>query len=182
MKVVALVGSTRKKSTTKKAVEIMKNEIEKQNIDVEIIHFAEVKLPIYDGDLDKEHYPEEVKQFTAKILEADAVILASPEYHGSVTGVLKNAIDYLGAREMSGKLAAIVCTAGSKLGAANTVNTLHQICRNLHAWALPQSPSIPAAYEAFNTDGTLKDENLQNRLETLGRRLAEEVALRNRNS
>ncbi len=178
MKVVALVGSTRKNSTTRKAVDIVTSEIKKHDIEVDIIHFADVKLPIYEGDLDKEHYPTEVKQFIEKMAEADGVILASPEYHGSVSGVLKNALDYVGAREMSGKIAAIVCTAGSKLGAANTVNTLHQICRNLHAWALPQSPSIPASYEAFEPDGSLKDDNLQGRLEALGGSLAEELTMR----
>lgn len=178
MKVVALVGSTRKSSTTRKATEIVIKELQNHGIETEIIHFAEVKLPIYEGDLNKEDYPEEVKQFIEKVALADGIILASPEYHGSVTGVLKNAIDYLKAREMSGKLAAIFATAGSKLGAANTVNTLHQICRNLHAWALPQSPSIPAAYEAFHEDGTLKDANLQERLEKLGESLAMELLRR----
>lgn len=175
MKVVALVGSTRKNSTTRKATEIVAKEIEKHGITVDIIHFAEVKLPIYEGDLDKENYPSVVKDFTEKIATADGIILASPEYHGSVSGVLKNALDYIGAREMSGKITAIIGTAGSKLGAANTVNTLHQICRNLHAWPLPQSPTIPAAYEAFNKDGSLQDEKLQERLEMLASKLAEEL-------
>jgi NAD(P)H-dependent FMN reductase len=178
MKIVALVGSTRKNSTTRKATEIVVKEIEKHGIAVDIIHFAEMKLPIYEGDLDTEDYPVIVKDFINKVASADGIILASPEYHGSVSGVLKNALDYVGAREMSGKLAAIIATAGSKLGAANTVNTLHQICRNLHAWALPQSPTIPAAYEAFDKDGSLRDDNLQERLEKLGRNLAEELKRR----
>ncbi|WNF36791.1 NAD(P)H-dependent oxidoreductase [Bacillaceae bacterium IKA-2] len=178
MKVVALVGSTRKNSSTRKATEIVLKEVERHGMTVEIIHFAEVKLPIYEGDLDKEDYPEVVKDFIEKIANADGVILASPEYHGSVSGVLKNALDYIGAREMSGKITAIIGTAGSNLGAANTVNTLHQICRNLHAWALPQSPTIPAAYEAFNKDGSLRDEKLQERLVILGNKLAEELKRR----
>lgn len=178
MKIVALVGSTRRNSTTRKATEIVKKEVEKHGITVEVIHFAEVKLPIYEGDLDKEDYPLVVKNFIKKVAAADGIILASPEYHGSVSGVLKNALDYIGAREMSGKLAAIIGTAGSQLGASNTVNTLHQICRNLHAWPLPQSPTIPAAYEAFNQDGSLKDEKLQERLEKLGLKLAEELKMR----
>lgn len=178
MKVVALVGSTRKNSTTRQATEIVIREVEKHGMTVELIHFAEVKLPIYEGDLDKENYPLVVKNFIENVASADGIILASPEYHGSVSGVLKNALDYIGAREMSGKIAAIIGTAGSKLGATNTVNTLHQICRNLHAWPLPQSPTIPASYEAFNKDGSLHDENLQERLLKLGKNLAEELQRR----
>ncbi|MCT8136909.1 NAD(P)H-dependent oxidoreductase [Anaerobacillus sp. CMMVII] len=173
MKVVALVGSTRKNSTTRKATEIVVKELEEQGITVEIIHFAEVKLPIYEEELAKINPPKVVQDFIEQIANADGFILASPEYHGSVSGVLKNALDFIGAREMSGKIA-----AGSKLGAANTVNTLHQICRNLHAWALPQSPTIPAAYEAFQKDGSLKDDKLQERLVTLGKKLAEELQRR----
>ncbi|RXJ00376.1 NAD(P)H-dependent oxidoreductase [Anaerobacillus alkaliphilus] len=178
MKVVALVGSTRRNSTTRKATEIVVKEIERHGGCVEIIHFKDVKLPMYDGDLKKENYPKEIMSFINKVASADGVILASPEYHGSLSGVLKNALDYLGAREMSGKIAGILTTAGSKLGAANTVNTLHQICRNLHAWALPQSPSVPAAYEAFDENGSLKDKKLQERLESLGRTLVREIKSR----
>lgn len=80
---------------------------------------------------------------------------------------------------MNGKITAIIGTAGSTLGTANTVNTLHQICRNLHAWPLPQSPTTPAAYAAFNKDGSLQDEKLQERLEILASNLAEELKRRN---
>ncbi|UOE93239.1 NADPH-dependent FMN reductase [Alkalihalobacillus sp. LMS39] len=167
MKVVAIIGSTKKNSTTRKAVENMTKIIEEEGIKTEMIHFAEVSLPLFDANLTKEEHPPIVHSFTKKIAEADGVILASPEYHGSVSGVLKNALDYLGAREMKGKLVTILTTAGSELGATNTINTLHQICRNLHAWALPQSPTIPAAYDAFAPDGTLQDKKLEERLKTV---------------
>uniref|UniRef100_UPI003B00BFBE NADPH-dependent FMN reductase n=1 Tax=Caldalkalibacillus salinus TaxID=2803787 RepID=UPI003B00BFBE len=63
-------------------------------------------------------------------------------------------------------------------GATNTVNTLQQICRNLHAWPLPSSPSVPRSYAAFTEDGQLKDEKLQQRLETLGHHLVKELRIR----
>jgi FMN reductase len=110
------------------------------------------------------------------MLEADGFILGSPEYHGSISGVLKNALDFIGARELEGKFVALVGTAGGALGATNTLNTLNIICRTLHAWPLPSMPSVPQSYMAFNPDGTLKDEKLQKRLEELGHNLVATIA------
>lgn len=66
------------------------------------------------------------------------------------------------------------------MGATNTVNTLQLIMRNLHAWPLPASPSIPSAYNAFTPEGKLKDERLQARMEALGQQLVQFVQMMNR--
>lgn len=106
-------------------------------------------------------------------------MIGSPEYHGTMTGALKNALDFLEGRHLRDKQVALVGVAGGSMGATNTVNTLQLIMRNLHAWPLPASPSIPSAYNAFTPDGKLKDERLQARMETLGQQLVEFVNLMN---
>jgi NAD(P)H-dependent FMN reductase len=178
MNIIAISGSMNPNSTTKKATQIVVNAAKKAGGDVELIHLADFPLPIFDCRKDKTTYPENVHTLIRKVTEADGIILASPEYHGSISGALKNALDFVGGREMEGKIAVLLGTAGSALGATNTVNTLQQICRNLHAWPLPSSPSVPRSYDAFNEDGTLKDEKLQERLEALGVRLINELRIR----
>ncbi|MBY0051509.1 MULTISPECIES: NADPH-dependent FMN reductase [Brevibacillus] len=179
MKIVGIAGSMNKSSTTKQAVAIVLDAAKAAGADIEMIHLADWKLPIYDDREDASTYPEVVHRFVQKISEADGLVIGSPEYHGTMTGALKNALDFLEGRHLRDKQVALVGVAGGSMGATNTVNTLQLIMRNLHAWPLPASPSIPSAYNAFTPDGKLKDERLQARMETLGQQLVEFVNLMN---
>ncbi|GAA0362835.1 NADPH-dependent FMN reductase [Bacillus horti] len=177
MKVLAITGSMKVESRTKKATEIVIQackEAAGDEITIEHLHLATFPLPLFDGRSDISTYPENVHTLLKKVEEADGLILASPEYHGSLTGALKNALDFVGGRSMEGKIVAILATLGGAV-ATNTVNTLNQICRNLHAFPLPLNPSVPRSYEAYNADGSLKDEKIHERLEALGQLLVREL-------
>jgi FMN reductase len=176
MKIVAVSGSMNPESTTRKAVEIVAKASEAEGAEVRRVDLRELNMPVYDCREDESTYPESVHLFKQWMLEADAFIIGSPEYHGSVSGALKNALDFIGARELEGKFVALVGTSGGALGATNTLNTLNIICRTLHAWPLPSMPSVPQSYQAFRPDGTLKDAKLQQRLEQLGRQLVKAVS------
>ncbi|WP_202081095.1 NADPH-dependent FMN reductase, partial [Caldalkalibacillus salinus] len=146
MKILAITGSMNTESKTKLATDIVVNAAKQEDVQVEHIHLAHFPLPVFDCRDDRATYPENVHTFTRKVDEADGLILASPEYHGSISGALKNALDFIDGRNMEGKVVAILGAAGGGFGATNTVNTLQQICRNLHAWPLPSSPSVPRSY------------------------------------
>ncbi len=177
MKILAVAGSLNEQSTTHAAVGIVAEAARKAGAEVEIFDLRKHPLPIYDCRSDETTYPETVKMFKEKMLEADGFILGSPEYHGSISGVLKNALDFIGARELEGKAVALVGTAGGAMGATNTLNAMNIICRTLHAWPLPSMVSVPQSYMAFKPDGTLKDEKLQKRLEDLGQNLVRFISL-----
>ncbi|PTX53901.1 FMN reductase [Melghirimyces profundicolus] len=179
MKLVAVSGSMNPHSTTRKAVSIVAGAARKEGAEVEIIDLGEWNLPMFDCRPDDSTYPDRVQRFKERMLEADGVILGSPQYHGTLSGCLKNALDFIGARELEGKFVALLGTAGGALGATDTLNTLNIICRTLHAWPLPSMPSVPRSFEAFLPDGRLKDEKLQARLEKLGRDLVR-IIQRNR--
>ena len=168
-------------STTKQAVQIVLDAAKEAGATVEMIHLAEWKLPIYDDREDSSTYPEAVHAFTKAISDADALVIGSPEYHGTISGALKNAMDFLEGRHLRDKQVALIGTAGGSMGATNTVNTLQLIMRNLHAWPLPSSPSVPNAYNAFTPEGKLKDERLQARMEGLGKQLVQFVQMMNQN-
>ncbi|PMB01480.1 flavin reductase [Fischerella thermalis CCMEE 5273] len=171
MKIVALSGSMNPASTTRQAVTIVMKAAISSGTEVELIHLGDWKLPLYDCRSDESSYPEAVHRFRERIRQADGFIIGSPQYHGSLSGCLKNALDFIGSRELAGKFVALVGTSGGALGATNTLNTLNEICRNLHAWPLPSAPSVPQSHGAFLPDGTLKDKQLQKRLENLGQQL-----------
>lgn len=175
MKIVGISGSMNADSTTKKAVSIVLDAAKTAGAKVELIHLGEWPMPIYDNREDSSTYPKVVHDFIQKITEADGLVIGSPEYHGTMTGALKNSLDFLEGRHLRDKQVAIIGVAGGSMGATNTVNTLQLIMRNLHAWPLPASPSIPNAYNAFTPEGKLKDERLQARFELLGKQLVQYI-------
>ncbi|MCR8965011.1 NAD(P)H-dependent oxidoreductase [Brevibacillus halotolerans] len=171
MKIVGIAGSMNVESSTKKVMQIVLDSAKMEGAEVELIHLAEWPLPLYDARNDASTYPEIVHQFVKKVAEADALVAGSPEYHGTITGALKNSFDFLEGRFLQGKPVAIIGVAGGSMGATNTVNTLQLIFRNLHAYPLPGSPSVSNSYKAFTEDNTLQDERLQERFVNLGKEL-----------
>jgi len=90
IKILAFAGSLRKDSYNKALIATAK-ELAPENAEIEIFDLAQI--PLYNQDLEQE-MPNSVKEFKRKIKEADALLIATPEYNRSIPGVLKNAIDW----------------------------------------------------------------------------------------
>ncbi|GAC1382948.1 MAG: hypothetical protein NVSMB48_14900 [Marmoricola sp.] len=118
MKVLALVGSTRDGSVNKALVDAAIAELP-GHVDATIYAGLE-NLPFYDGVLEESPTPE-VIDFRAAVAAADALIVATPEYNGSVSAVLKNAIDWAsrpyGAGSITGKSVLVLAASPSPNGA-----------------------------------------------------------------
>ncbi len=165
MRVLALSGSLRPSSTTRSALALALEAAASAGAEVS---WAEITaLPWCDGR-DATAYGPAVDNFRAAVARADAVIIGSPEYHGSFTGVLKNALDMLTPDELRGKLVALVATARGDAGAMNTLNHLRQVSRWVGAWVLPAQVSIPRASDAFDADGRVVRDTLAAELRALG--------------
>lgn len=167
---VAVSGSLSPDSSTTKALTIALESARAAGADAELIDLREYKLPFASSGFAAEDYPD-VARFNDLMHAADAIIWGTPEYHGSFTGALKNAID-LGYEQYSGKLVALVGVAGGAIGAINALSHLRVVARQLHAWVLPQQVSVARAGQAFADDGSLKDAQLQAALENLGKEVA----------
>ncbi|MCZ6788083.1 MAG: NAD(P)H-dependent oxidoreductase, partial [Planctomycetota bacterium] len=118
-----------------------------------------------------------VEKLKTAFRDADALLIATPEYHGSFSGALKNAFDLMGFDEFQGKMVALIGVAGGALGAPNALNHLRQVCRQLHAWVLPDQVSIANSKNAFDENGRPTDERVAQRLRTLGVQLVKFAAL-----
>jgi FMN reductase len=105
------------------------------------------------------------------IRESQGIILATPEYHGSLTGALKNMLDLMTIEDFETKIIGLVGIAGGDLGAIHSLNTMKTICRNLHCWVLPHEVSIANSGQAFDEDGALKDPAIEARLLNVGRQV-----------
>jgi len=175
--VIGICGSLRTASYTRKVLEIALKGAEESGVKTELIDLKEYNLVFCDGGESEKDYPEDVAKLRKKVFDAEGIILGTPEYHGGVSGVLKNAIDLLGFKEFEGKMVGLVGVSGGDMGAINALNSLRNIGRSLHAWVLPSQVSIPQAAREFDSYGNLRSENLENRLKHVGRRVARFASL-----
>ena len=109
---------------------------------------------------------ENVKQFQELATQCDAFLLSSPEYHGTMSGAMKNTLDWLYSKHVKGKVLGLMCTLGGAQS-SNTLNHMRIMLRWLHAWPVPEQLAIGKVKEAFDDNGQLVDPDVVERLEKL---------------
>ncbi|MCU4651628.1 NAD(P)H-dependent oxidoreductase [Roseibacterium sp. SDUM158016] len=127
---------------------------------------ADLRLPLYDGDLeDAEGIPAAVQMLADQIASADAVVIAGPEYNKALSGVLKNALDWVSRTKggpWRGKPVAIMSAAGGRAGGERTQFSLRLCMMPFRANVLPgPEVLVGLASEQFDAEGRLiNDRNL----------------------
>jgi NAD(P)H-dependent FMN reductase len=167
-RVVALSGSLRERSYTRLALEHALGSAADAGASVELLDLREFDLPPLDADADEQGDGEELKRL---IRDADSILLGTPVYHGSYSGVLKNALDYCGFDEFEGKTVGLLAVAGGAFP-VTALDHLRSVCRALNAWVIPHQAALPTVSRAFDGDD-LVDDRLDDRVRTLGRRAVE---------
>ena len=128
-------------------------------------------LPLFDEDLEVEPLPEAVSRFHAAVLATDAILVASPEYNGSLTGPLKNALDWAsrpgGDAVLQGTPLAVVGASPSRFGAAWAQAETRRIADRIGARVVPLELAVANAPDAFTAAGDLRDPNLAAQLRQL---------------
>jgi NAD(P)H-dependent FMN reductase len=168
--VVGICGSLRPGSHTRKAVKIALHSAQEVGARTQMIDLRDYDLVFCTGD--DSVYPEDVRKMRSEVKRAQGIILGTPEYHGSFSGVLKNALDLMGFDEFEGKMLGLVGVSGGRMGAVAALTSLRTIGRALHAWVLPEQVSIPEAWKKFDENGKLTDRGLKERLRIVGRQVA----------
>src|SRR5258708_31163308 len=171
IQVVGSSGSLRAGSYPRRAVECAlqgaaDSGAETQSIDLNQYHL------VFRAGKDETGYPDDVFRLRQHVQQAEGVILGTPEYHGSFSGVLKNALDLTGFDEFEGKMIGLVGVSGGRMGAFDAMNSLRNIGRALHAWVIPEQASVPEAWKVFTDDGKIGDPPLEERLKEVGRQVA----------
>lgn len=156
LKLVGLCGSLRKESWNRKLMHAAKDAFGPAE-------FAEgnLRLPLFDEDLEAQGIPAEVTQLKELIANADAVVIACPEYNKAPPGVLKNALDWLsrGGAPWKGKPVAIVSAAAGRAGGERTQFALRLMMVAFRPNLL-QGPEMLLSNpsKAFDDQGNLTDE------------------------
>jgi len=171
IRVVGIPGSLRQGSYTYLATRLALDAAAAAGAEVELVDLRDVPLPFCDARDDQETLSPEVYRLRALVGGAAGLILGSPEYHGSFSGVLKNALDLLSRDELEGKMVGLVAVAGGA-GGSGALEHLRGVMRAVHAWVIPKQVVIPEASRHFDGSGSLTDARLGSRLAEVGRDVA----------
>ena len=179
LRIIGIAGSLKARSYTRMAVQIALEGAEERGAQTQMIDLRDYDLPFCDGSGKEGERAPDILRLREAVSEAHGVILGSPEYHGSFSGVLKNALDLMGFDQFGGKIVGLVGVSGGSLGAINALNDLRRVARWVHAWVIPDQASIPQAGKHFNDDGRLDDEKMTERLREVGREVTRFAYLHN---
>lgn len=185
-KILAFAGSLRKDSFNKKLVKIAIGGAKAAGADVTYIDLADYPLPVYDAEIEQSSgLPENALKLKEMMLNSDGFLIASPEYNSSITGVLKNMIDWT-SRQVTpeevalscfvDKVAVIMSASPGGLGGLRGLVHLRAILENIQTIVLPSQKAISNAFAAFDVDGQLKNKDDQKAIEKLGEKLAKMAA------
>jgi NAD(P)H-dependent FMN reductase len=153
------------------ALEVAISRVQGLGVETEIIDLRKLSLPFCNGGDDYSDYPD-VAKMQQTVKSAAGLILATPEYHGSVSGVMKNALDLMSFEELSGKVAGLISVLGGQSN-SNALNDLRIILRWVHAWVIPEQIGLGQAWKVFNEEGKILDEKLSQRFDAFARSLVD---------
>lgn len=171
--IVAIGGTTRPNSSTEKALKVTLSAAETLGARTCLLPGSALELPMYAPER-PERVPAALRLID-EVRRADGIILASPGYHGSVSGLVKNALDYV--EDMSkdtlpyleGRPAGIIATGAGWQGAVQTLVALRGIVHALRGWPTPLGVAINTTELVFDVDGHCVSDKIGSQLEAPAR-------------
>ncbi len=179
-RLLAFAGSSRKDSFNKILVKVAAGGARAAGADVTFLDLKDYPLPIFDEDLEKaQGLPENAKKLKKMFIESHGFLIASPEYNSSISGLLKNTIDWLSRPNegeaslaaFQGKVAALLSASPGALGGLRGLVHLRSILGNIGVIVLPEQIAVSKAQEAFTGDGRLIDSKRQGIVEEIGKKV-----------
>lgn len=180
MKILVFAASLRKDSFNRKLAKAAAETLAAMNgVSVDAADFREFEMPMYDGDLeDRDGIPAGGKEFISRLASADAVVISTPEYNGSIPGTLKNAIDWASRPDphpFKQKPILLMGATTGGLGATQGLWTTRAPLEKLGAYVFPAMFGLSNSDTAFESNGSFKDSKNRARLDGVLRSYVEFV-------
>jgi FMN reductase len=173
-RVVGIGGTLREGSTSLGALKRALAAAEGAGAEVELLDLNELRLPMYEPGRALEEYGPEVARLVEAVRGADAVILSTAAYHGTLAGVTKNALDFLQFLSgderpyLDGRVVGLVATAGGDLAGANALRAMVDAVHALRGIVAPLTVAVPKAWQKSDGDGEITDDAYAGKLDSLG--------------
>jgi len=162
-KVLGVGSSLRESASSTTALSVALDFAKKQGAEIRLLDLKQTKLPLYDPTAN--HSISEVKKVQDDVNWSDALILSTPDYHGSMSGVMKNFLDYFWA-EFAGKTFGYICASHEK--GLTAMDHMRTAIRQCYGWSIPYGVSVSDSDDFINGKITSK---LESRLDMLARDL-----------
>ena len=185
-RILVFAGSTRTGAYSGRVADAAMKELALQGAEITRISLADYPLPIMDQDLEKEKgVPENAVKLARLFVEHDGILIATPEYNGSMPPLLKNAIDWISRvrqdrgqslRPLPGKVVAICCSSDGHFAGIRSAGHLRAVLAHIQMDVIAPQVSVPNAAEAFGEDGNFREERLRNGMTRLCGALIEHAA------
>lgn len=174
LKVVGIGGTLREGSASLGALRRALAAAGEAGAETELLDLRELDLPMYEPGLPLKGHGPGVERLVAAMRGADAILVSTAAYHGTLAGVTKNALDY--AQFLSGgdhpyfdgKVVGLISTAGGEQAGANATGAMVHIVHALRGVVAPLMVTISKAWQRTDDSGAVTDELYGRRLESLG--------------
>ena len=180
LRVVGVGGTLREGSASLGALRRALSAAEGAGAETEILDLRDLDLPMYEPGRPLEDYGENVRRFVGALRGADALLISTAAYHGTLAGVTKNALDFAQflARDqrpyLQDRIVGLIATAGGEMAGASAARAMVDIVHALRGTAAPLVVAIPQAWRhADEKNGEITDERYRGRLDALGRLVVE---------
>lgn len=186
-KILVFAGSIRSGAYSGRTADVAQKELAMQGAEVTRLSLADYPLPILDQDLEKEHgIPENAMKLARQFAAHDGLLIATPEYNGSIPPLLKNTIDWIsrvradGGRPfhpMTGKPVALCSSSAGRYAGIRCIGHLRLVLVRCRMEVVSPECSVPTGADAFDEAGDLRDEGLRRAMETVAKTLIERARM-----
>jgi NAD(P)H-dependent FMN reductase len=164
VRILVFAASLRNVSLNERLASLVQSVAAVNGATVDRAHFESFDSPSYDQDAElAEGFPQGIQEFHRRVLEADALVIVSPEYNASMPGYLKNVIDWasrLRPQPFKGKHALLMSASPSMAGGNRGLWALRIPLEHLGMHCYPDMFSLAQAHQAFDEQGRIADPNL----------------------
>lgn len=175
--IVGIGGTTRSPSSCEHAVQHVLLSAAHQGARVIMFNGPALEMPFYNPAV-PDRTPE-ARALVAALREAHAVVIASPGYHGTISGLVKNALDYTEDMRsdpesyLDGRAVGLIACAGGWQATGSTINALRSIVHALRGWPTPLAAAINTSQPVFAADGACLSDTVRQSLDTMADQLVE---------
>ncbi|MCT2559615.1 NAD(P)H-dependent oxidoreductase [Tsuneonella sp. YG55] len=173
IKIVAVGGTVNPGNSTEQALRLAASTAEEAGADVTVFGSEYLRaLPHYRGE---GYGIKDGAEFVEAVRQADGVIVSAPGYHGSISGLVKNALDYLEdlAKDerpyLDGRAIGLIATAYGDQASMSTLQTLRSVVHALRGWPTPMGATVRVYQGLFSPDGECLEDRARMQLEMVGR-------------
>src|SRR5882762_9205847 len=160
LNVLAVVGSLQRESVTRVVIHNVADRLLAAGCVVDVLDFIKEPLALYNPDT--AHELPGYAELQARVVRADVIVLGTPDYHGSVSGAMKNFLDHFW-HEFAGKLFATIVASHEK--GLTVTDQLRTVARQCYAWTLPYGVSFTEEEDV--KEGKIVSDSVRKRLEMM---------------